>query len=504
MASVYRALSFSFIERFVLIGVSLFSYILIARLLTPEEIGIYSVSVALIAIGQVVREFGIGNFLIQEKDLTEAHIRTAFGVSFLIGGVLFFAFFLGAPLIGSFYKDERMTWIMRIVAINFLVMPFCSISLSLLRRDMQFDRLMRVNVIASVIGVAVTLGLAFYKFGPQSLAWGAIASNIATGFGAWFERKKRQPLLPSLSEWRKVVKFGGQSAGVAIITTIAMDINDLVVGRVLGFAPAAIISRANGLVNLFNQQVMGAVRSVALPAFARAHRVGEPLEPLYVASVAAVTAIAWPFYGFVALHSPEILRLMFGPQWDASAPLVPIFCLAGALTATVNLALTLVIAIGRNDVAVKADFIVQPIRALVMVGAILVFKSLEAIAWAWLLVNVLVTPYFHCVKNRLIHTNIAAMRTGLVKSLSLAIISISVSKSIMLSLFFIGMNTSSTINIILEFTLLMFFWYSTIFTIGHSLSQDKFILKIRTKIISIAPLMTIMLPSSPLAKFSKK
>ena len=82
MASVYRSLSFSFIERIVLIGVMLVSYVLIARLLTPEEIGIYSVATALIAIGQVVRDFGIGNFLIQEKELTKAHVRTAFGISF--------------------------------------------------------------------------------------------------------------------------------------------------------------------------------------------------------------------------------------------------------------------------------------------------------------------------------------------------------------------------------------------------------------------------------------
>ena len=130
MPSVYRSLVFSFIEKFSLIGITLFSYILIARLLTPEEIGIYSVAAALIAIAQVVREFGVGNYLIQEKDITKQHIQTAFGVSLMIGALLFIIAFFTSPYVGSFYKDDRMVVIVRIISLNFLIMPFCSISIA--------------------------------------------------------------------------------------------------------------------------------------------------------------------------------------------------------------------------------------------------------------------------------------------------------------------------------------------------------------------------------------
>ncbi|MFN4063137.1 MAG: oligosaccharide flippase family protein, partial [Parazoarcus communis] len=84
-------------ERYLLIALGLASNILLARLLTPEEIGLYSVSIALIGIAQVLREFGIGNFLIQVKTLTDDHVRTAFGFSLVIGVTLFLAIFLAAP-----------------------------------------------------------------------------------------------------------------------------------------------------------------------------------------------------------------------------------------------------------------------------------------------------------------------------------------------------------------------------------------------------------------------
>jgi len=486
MASVYRALSFSFLERIVLVGVMLVSYVLIARLLTPEEIGIYSVAMALIAIGQVVRDFGIGNFLIQEKNLTKEHIRTAFGISFLIGGTLFAVFALGAPLVARFYSDERMTWIVRIIALNFLVMPFCTISLALLRRNMQFGRLMHVNVAAAVVGTAVTLGLAFARFGPQSLAWGAIATSMVTGIGAWIARNERGVFLPSLSEWRKVLTFGGQSAGVAVVTTIAMDINDLVVAKVLGFAPAAIINRANGLVSLFSQQVMGAIRSVALPAFAQAHRANEKLEPLYVSTVTAVTAIAWPFYGFVALHAIDIMRIMFGPQWDEAARLVPILCLTGVLAATCNLALTLAIAMGRNDVATKTDLVAQPVRAAILVAAVLLFRSLEAVAWAAVLVNVLSTPYFLWVKNKLLPTDKAAMLKGLTASLAVTLGCLALPATVVL---LSEGRPSGPLGMVVQALVTGVVWVLAVFWLRHPLSEDRIVVRVRDRAVAAVPLL---------------
>lgn len=424
MTSIRRALAISFLEKYALIALSLVSVILIARLLTPEEIGIYSVAAALIGIAQVVRDFGIGNYLIQEKELTEAKERTAFGVSLIIGGSMFLLFALSSPYAGQFYADERMSTIVRIIALNFLVLPFCSISMSLLRRDMQFFRLMYVNIAAAIAGFIVTIGLAWNQFGPLSLAWGAVCSNIVTGVSAWIARKDRKLLLPGLSEWRHLASFGGQSTVAGVVTSIAMDINDLVIGKVLGFAPVAMLSRAQGLMNLFHRDLMAAVRNVAFPAYSQAHRAGELVEPKFVASVTNVTAFAWPFYGFIALYPLEILRLMFGPQWDAATPLVPVFALAGAFAATFSLISSAILALGRVDLIMRAELIVQPLRVGIIVIAALTYKTLIACATAFLIAFLIATPLFFWIKGLCIPNDWRALLIGLRKSLLLTALAI--------------------------------------------------------------------------------
>jgi len=231
---------------------------------------------------------------------------------------------------------------------------------------------------------------------------------------------------------------------------------------------------------------------VALPAFARAHRQKQQLEPVYIASVTAVTAVAWPFYGFVALHATDILRIMFGPQWDAAAPLIPIFCLASALTTIVNLVLTLGIAIGRNDVATKTDLIAQPIRALILVSAAMVFRSLEAIAWASLFVNILSTPYFLWVKNRLLPTDIPAIRRGLFASLVLTVTCLLF--PIMWVAFIDHGHPSGLISTMMQSAITVTTWFFFIFRLKHPLCKDQLILKIRKKLINFLPVTRLILP----------
>ncbi|MCB1997202.1 MAG: lipopolysaccharide biosynthesis protein [Rhodoferax sp.] len=424
MTSVRRALALSFVERYFTIALALGSNMVLARLLTPEQVGLYSVSLAVIGIAHVLREFGVGNFLIQQKDLSIAHVRTAFGLALAVGGGLALAIFTAAPWVARFYDAPAMAGLMRIVALNFLVLPWCTISLSLLRREMRFQTLLYVNLTASVVGTAVTLSLAWAGHGPASLAVGSVAGNLTTGFGAWWARGRPTPLRPGWSEWRAVLGFGGQSAVTGVVTTVAMDINDLVVGKVMGFAPVAILSRAQGLMNLFHRDVMVAVRNVAYPAYARTHREGGDVEAAHVTSVVMVTACAWPFYGFLALYPLDVLRLMFGPQWDAAAVLVPVFCLAGALAATSNLAMNALMAVGRIDLVTTTELVFQPLRAVVAVAAAVIFQSVLACALAYLLVFAVQPFAVYGMKQRALPTDFRRLFRGLGHSAAVAALSL--------------------------------------------------------------------------------
>lgn len=409
MTSVRRALALSFIERYLSIVLALGSNMVLARLLTPEQIGIYSVTLAVIGVAHVLRDFGIGNYLIQESQLTDDHIRTAFGLSLMLGGTLAAFVYAAAPWVAAFYNAPSMRPLVQVVALNFLALPFCTISMALLRREMRFKHLLYVNLTAMVLGTATSLSLAFSGMGPMSLAIGAVVGNVATGVGAWLARGAQVPLRPSLKHWRGIGSFGGKASLIGITGTLSMDANDLIMGKLLGFGPVALVSRAQGLMYLFQRDAMSAIRGVMQPAFAQEHRAGVNPEATFVRGVVMVSAVAWPFFGFIGIFALETLRLLFGPQWDTAAPLVPWFCAAGAVAAFNSLVPTLLMARGNINELVALHLIIDPARVVCFGLSMWLRPELDTVAVVFLLFYVASVPVSFWLKNKVQPTDHRAL-----------------------------------------------------------------------------------------------
>lgn len=357
---------------------------LIARLLTPAEIGIYSVASAVTGIAQMLRDFGIGNYLIQERELTRERIQTALTVaiitSWTAGGLLYFS----SPWAAAFYSEPGLADLIKIQCINFLVIPFTAPILALLRRDMQFAVLFRISVICSIVQFVVSVGLATLGYGYMSLAWASVANVICLMLLVNLNRPQDAWIMPGLKEWRRIANFGVQTSVAAIITEIAMNMNDLILGRFLGFQAVAFYSRAQGMIYLFHRDMMNAVRRVAFPAFAQAVREDKDLLKAYLLSVNYITVFAWPFYAFLGLYAHSVMRLMFGDQWDAAIPLVRILVFAGAIGALWNLWSSALLAMGHVNKVMRSELMVQITRIILIFYAASI--SIEMTCYALIIV----------------------------------------------------------------------------------------------------------------------
>jgi O-antigen/teichoic acid export membrane protein len=74
MVSLRRSMAISIAERYLSIALTLVSFVVVARLLTPTDIGLFSIASAIVGVAQVVRDFGVGSYLVQEN---ETHCRSA-------------------------------------------------------------------------------------------------------------------------------------------------------------------------------------------------------------------------------------------------------------------------------------------------------------------------------------------------------------------------------------------------------------------------------------------
>ena len=484
MSTLRNSLLWSVGGRYLTLALQLLAFVVLARLLTPEDVGLYSVAAALIGLTQVLREFGVGTYLIQEKELTPARIRTAFTLSLLFSATLCLAVLVLARPIADFYREPRLEAVTRVLALSFLLIPFGSTALAILNRDMRFKALFWISTSSAVLSQLAALGFAALGFGYWSLVWSSLVATGVSVTGAAIAARGGLLHKPTLGEWRRVLNFGSQLVAGRIVSELSLSFNDLVVGRVLGLAEVGILSRAQGVMNLAHRDFLNAIRNVALPAFAKAHREGSDVDLLHAKFVANAAAFAWPFYGLLALFPLEALRLLFGPQWDAAAPLVPVFCAAGALAVLWSFASSALTACGHIGTTTRIELAIQPIRLGLLAACAYLFPRLEAFAWALLLVYALNVFVALGLKQTRLPTEFQRLFALLRPSVSLALATLSPA-ILVRALQAGGIVESSLAEFVTSAALCALAWMLALATLGHPLLDDPAFARIKTLLARI-------------------
>jgi O-antigen/teichoic acid export membrane protein len=374
------SLLFSFVEKYALVLVGLAGSMILARLLTPAETGVYSVGAVLLGIAQVLRDFGVGQYVVQQRELDAGKLRAVLGTSFL------FAWLVAALVAGLsvpvswFYREPRLAPMLQLLALNFVLIPFSAVTLPVLRRQMRFGAICAINLTHGACGFMVSVGLAWNGFGFMSLAWASVAAALAALLASLWLRPAELPWLPARAGMAEVIRFGAYATGGTLIDEAGVAAPDLIIGKMIGMDGVGIFSKALGVLAVFNKAITSAVSPVVFPLYAEHVRAADDVNQVYLRTVSYMTAFAWPFFAFVALMALPLVRLLYGNQWDAAAPLIRIMCFSSAIVSMSSMARYFLVATGHVKTQARLDALAVPVRVAALLAA--APFGLVAVAWA--------------------------------------------------------------------------------------------------------------------------
>ncbi|MET0322606.1 MAG: lipopolysaccharide biosynthesis protein [Duganella sp.] len=381
-ASTRRSLAASFAEKYALLLLNTGGTMVLARLLTPAEVGLYAVGAVVAGLAQVLRDFGVGAWVVQEKQLTADKLRAALGVSLLVGWSLAAIVYGAAWPVAAFYGEPQLQPVLQLLAINFVLLPFSALAMPCLRRALRFGAILFINLSQTCVQLGCAIWLAWRGFGHLSLVWAAVAGTATVVLATLACRPRHLPWLPGWRGTARVWRFGAVATGGTVIDEAGVAAPDLIVGKLIGVAGVGLFGKAVGVVNVFNQLVTAAISPVIFPLFSAQARHGADLRQAYLATVSYMAALAWPFFGAVALLAPAIVRGLYGPQWAAAAPLVRTLCLASAVYSLFSMARYLFVAMGEVGGQARLDATAVPVRI-----AALLLAAPFGLAWvAWAVV----------------------------------------------------------------------------------------------------------------------
>jgi O-antigen/teichoic acid export membrane protein len=367
----------------------------------------------------------------------------------------------------ALYGEPGVAEVLSVLALNFLVIPFGSITAALLRREMRFASLLRVNLVGALAQGAVSILLALSGSGFMSLAWGGVANALAVTLCTLFYRQPLQPWLPAFTDARRVLRSGGRFSGAALLGEVGYGVSELMTGKVLSLEAVGLLSRAMGTVTLLQRALVEGVYPVAIPLFAAKARSNEALGDLYVRALAYVTVLGWPSLGLLALLARPLIAILFGPQWNASVLPAQILCIGAAAAGSTVISGSVAIALGDAKLVLRAQLVGQPAKiVLAAAGSTL---GLAGVAMGLALGEIVFVVYYLSRMRGVLHLHARDFRNAFGQS---AIVAVGV---VSLSMFIFRILTDGASNseiVMACATAGAFAWLGMVFVVRHPIRSE--------------------------------
>ena len=383
MPNVRAAVVLSALSQYSVSIVQIVTMLILARLLTPAEIGVFAIASGVIMLATFLRELGVTQYIIREEEITDAKIRAATGVmmlsSWTLGALIAFA----APYIAHFYGEPELAEVLWVCVLAFLLAPFASVPFAVLTRNLQFGPLFHIGLAAALTNSVCAIGLVWFGMSYMGLAWASIAGAVVQLVAIIHYTDKRIPVGPSLRHANEILKFGIIAVGGTVLRRLSPNLPDLILGRVATMNDVGIFSRGFGAVLFLNELCIQALKPVVLPYLSSVHRDGQSVADAYRRACVLQTAVTWPMCAGVNLLALPMILLLFGEQWRDAAPLATIIALWGALQAVHCFASDALLAVGKEMTMLVMETVLFVTRLSVLLIA--APHGLEAVAWALVL-----------------------------------------------------------------------------------------------------------------------
>jgi O-antigen/teichoic acid export membrane protein len=325
--------------------------IILARLLTPEIFGLMGLCQVAIRGLDLFTETGIAPALIQRQDRVEEAKDTAYTLQILRGFVLALLAMPLAPLAAAYYGEPRLRNVILVLSAAFIISGFSNINTILLQKKLDFRRLAYLELTVAFISTVAVSVLAWILRSVWALVIGQILTSLMRVALTYIIVPGRPTMRFDKQIAKELFGYGRFITGLTIVLFITSEIDNMVVGKVIGFQQLGLYTMAFTLANLPATHIAKIASNVIFPAYSSIQNDLGRIRLAYMTVLRVVGAISIPAAAGLATLAPEILRIVYGQRWVGAAGALRILALFGAARAIGMLGGYLYNAIGKPNIS---------------------------------------------------------------------------------------------------------------------------------------------------------
>lgn len=308
-------------------GIQFVITIVLARLLVPEDFGLIGMLAIFIAISQTIVEAGFNKALIRKKDADEEDYSTVFFINLSVSVLLYLLLYFCAPFIAQFYNEPKLISLTRILSLIFILNAFGYVQETKLIKEMQFKRLMIINLPSTVISGIVAIVLAYNDFGVWSIVGQRLTMRFMFIIQVWFYSNWKPIWVFNKEKAKKLFAFGGNLMIVGIIQTIYLNGYKLVIGKFYPTSTLGYYENANSVVSAPISVIASVMSRVTFSVFSTIQNDDRKLKTGYKKSIQQILFVLCPFLVFSMVLAEPLFRFVLTEKWLPAVPFFQILCI---------------------------------------------------------------------------------------------------------------------------------------------------------------------------------
>lgn len=386
--NVIIGLFWRFMERFGAQLVSLVVSIILARILDPTVYGTVALVTILVGIMQVFVDGGLGNALIQKKDVDHLDFSTVFYTNIVFCSLIYFLIYISAPVLSRFYNNMELVPIIRVLGITILISGLKNVQQAYVSKHMLFKKFFFSTLGGTILAAIIGITVAYFGGGVWALVLQQVVNLTVDTIILWFTVDWKPKLEFSFKRLKELYSYGWKLLVSALLEKVYTNIYQLVIGKVYSTQDLAYYNKADQFPNLIVMNINTSIDSVLLPAMSEQQDSKESVKRLTRRAIMTSMYIMSPIMIGFACIAEEFISIVLTDKWLPAVPFLQVFCVVYMFYPIHTSNLNAIKAVGRSDVFLRLEIIKKIIGILLLL--ISVRMGVMAMAFS-LLVNSLVS-----------------------------------------------------------------------------------------------------------------
>jgi O-antigen/teichoic acid export membrane protein len=335
--------------RIIVRGLGILKTVILARLLTPSQFGIFGIAFLILGILEMITETGVNVILIQENKKIDDYINTGWIVSIVRGITISILIIIFTPLIVTFFNSPESKNILYLTALIPLLRGFINPAVIQYQKNLEFGNEFKFRSVIVFVEVTASVIIALITKSENALVWGMACAVITELIMSFAIIKPRPKFKFDFAKLKNMINLGKWITGAKVFDYLFTHLDDIVVGKLLGAYSLGIYQQSYRITSLPVIEISESFQRVTFPHYSKMIENKESIKSTYLKTLIYTVCLVVPFALILYLFPTEIIMLVYGSDWLSAVPVIKVLAIFGVTKTLANSVFPILLAYKRQD-----------------------------------------------------------------------------------------------------------------------------------------------------------